>query len=146
MDAPSYIGFFLLFILLTSCSQKEEASMTIPVAEEGTALYHYQQRAFTKDRREKLFHINQGLKILESKEDTLYVDLLRHKTINHYYLDELDSTVNAASDLIIVAGDEELWNKARGHFFRGWAFIQLGKNEASFQDSFRKGIIPAATG
>lgn len=111
--------------------------MEAPVAEEGTALYHYQKRGLTKDRRQRLYHINKGLDILTNKEDTLYIDLLRHKAINHYYLDDFDSTVQAATKLISEAEEEDTWNKARGHFFRGWAFRKLGLNEVAFKNSFR---------
>ena len=127
-----------LFLLFISHSCKKVDSTETPVHQPGSAEFHYQQQALTKDRWEKLDHINRALEILQDQEDTLHLKLLRLKTVNHYYLDNLDSTIQAATGLINQAQIEEnLKLQAQGHFFRGWALKNLDENTASFRDSFR---------
>lgn len=131
-----YLFFLIIIFFYYSCSGTD--SSELPAVEPGSAQFHYQQQAKTKDRRKKLEHINRALNVLQEKDRELHLKLLRQKVVNHYYLDDLDSTLLAATPLIEQAWiDNNLKLQAQGYFFRGWAYKELEENASSFEDSFK---------
>lgn len=131
-----YLFSLLIIFLYYSCNGTDSTETS--TVEPDSAHYHYQQQANTKDRRKKLEHINRALNLLQEKDRDLHLKLLRQKVVNHYYLDDIDSTLLAATLLIEQARvDNNLELQAQGYFFRGWAYKGLEENTSSFEDSFK---------